>query len=68
MLQVFFKGVIDGALGKVGARIFFAEVNSKVCRHVFECVCVFRRTCCVYKCFQRRGAPAFFLLWIIHRA
>ena len=33
-------------LGKVVARIFFAEVNSEICRHVFVCVCV-----CVCVCF-----------------
>ena len=43
MLQVFLKGVIDGAwkvFGKGGRPHFFAEVNSKICRHVFVCVCL----------------------------
>ena len=52
--------VLGRYLGKVGARTFFAEYNSKMCRHVVcVCVCVFRRMCCVCKCFQRGGALAF---------
>ena len=81
MLQVFLKGVIDGAwkvLGKGGRPHFFLlrliqkyvvmSLCVCVCACVCVCVCVFRRTCCVCKCLQRRGAPAIFSLWIIHRA
>ena len=32
--------VLGRYLGKVGARTFFAEYDSKMCRHAFVCVCV----------------------------
>ena len=49
-------------------RLIQKYVVMSLCVCVCVCVCVFRRTCCVCKCFQRLGAPAIFSLWIIHRA
>ena len=60
ILQRRHRRCLQGIWERWAPAFLFAEVNSKVCRHVFVCVrvCVFRRTCCVCKCFQRGGAPA----------
>ena len=71
MLQVFFKGVIDGAwkvFGKGGRPHFFSLRLIQKYVVMSLCVCVFFVVCVVCKCFQRRGAPAIFSLWMIHRA
>ena len=50
--------VLGRYLGKVGARIFFAEYNSKMCRHVV-CVCVSSYVLCVQVLSAWRSARIF---------